>query len=86
MYWVIDLPVLLYMQNQLVHLAKKYATTTPEIKFLLVPYISSFTLQEGWHIIEWVNLFLILCSPFIMISIGYLQENEGYSRKIWNRP
>ncbi len=45
------------MQNQLLYIAKKYATTTPEIIFLLVPYISSFTLQEGWHIyIEWVNL------------------------------
>ncbi len=66
------------MQNQFIHLAKKYATTTAEIISLLVPHISSFTLQEGWHTyIECVNLFLILCSPSIMISIGYLQENEG---------
>ncbi len=74
MYWIIDLPVISCMQNQFIHLAKKYATTTPEIISLFVPYISSFTLQEGWHIyIEWVNLL----SPSIMISIGYLQENEG---------
>ncbi len=82
MYWVMDLPVLSCMQNQFIHLAKMYnypknGTTTPEIISLLVQYIS-FTLQEGWHIyIEWVNLFLILCSSSIMISIGYLQENKG---------
>ena len=38
----------------------------------------SFILHQGWHIyIEGVSLFLILCSPCIIISIGYLQENEG---------
>ncbi len=81
MYWVINLRVLSFMQNQ-IHVAKTYATSTLDIISALVSYISSFTLQEGWHIyIEWVNLFLTLCSPSIMISIGYLQENEGIVQK-----
>ena len=32
------------MQNQFIHLAKKYATTTPEIISLLVSYIISVAL------------------------------------------
>ena len=38
MYSVIDLSVLSCMQNQFIHLAKTYATTTPKIISLLVPY------------------------------------------------
>ena len=65
MCWVIDLPVLSCMQNQFLHLAKKYFTSTPKNNSLLILYISiiAFILQ-GWHIyIAGVGLFRILCSP-----------------------
>ena len=65
---------------------QKY-TTTPKIISLLEPYISSFILQQLWPIyIE--GVFLILCSPSIIISL-YLQkmrvspERFGmYSKKV----
>ncbi len=76
MYRVIDLPVVSFMQNQFLHLEQKVCYNYSRIISLLIPYISSFILQ-GWHIyIEDVGLFLILCSPSIIISIGYLQENN----------
>ena len=65
------------MQNQFVHPAKKYATTT-NIPPYNVPYCQYSFILQGWHIyIQGVGLFLVLCSPSIIISIGYLQENEG---------
>ncbi len=35
------------MQNQFIHLAKQYAKTTPEIIYLLVPYIVALLYKKG---------------------------------------
>ncbi len=52
----------------------------PSLRFTIL-YISIALSYKGWHIfIECVGLLLIFYSP----AIGYLQENEGWSRKIWN--
>ena len=38
----------------------------------------SFVLQQGWQAYtEGVGLFWFYAAPLIIISIGYLQENEG---------
>ena len=71
------------MQNQFLHLAKKVCYNYSKIISLLIIYHHdhivhqhNFILQ-GWHIyIEGVGLFQILCSPSIIISIGYLQESR----------
>ncbi len=44
----------------------------------LLSVIQYSFILPGWHIyIEGVGLLMILCSPSIIISIGYLQESEG---------
>ena len=79
----IYLPVLSFMQNQFIHLAKKYATTTPEIISLLVPYISSFTLQEGWRIYIERAYFWLYAAPLSWFL--RLAARKWGSRKIWNQ-
>ena len=68
------------MQNQFLHLAKKYATTTPKIISFPLPYISSFILQQDLHILYWRCRSI---SDFMQSLYDYFNKlpakKEGYS-------